>query len=81
MAAQNIENNAPKETKREYILIFSLLAIAVIVGIFVGLNEEWVTQRNFSAGYMAGSLLTALLLFAVYRSAAFIVTKLKKAKH
>lgn len=78
MAAQNIENKAPKETKREYILIFSLLAIAIIVGIFVGLNEEWVTRRNFSAGYMAGSLMTALLLFALYRSIAFIVTKLKK---
>ncbi|PRO64721.1 hypothetical protein [Alkalicoccus urumqiensis] len=49
-----------------------LLAVSVAVGIFTGMNEAWFDARNFTAGYMAGSLCSAVVLFAVYNSILFI---------
>ncbi|CAM3977505.1 hypothetical protein [Alkalicoccus chagannorensis] len=65
------------EQRRDSIITFVLIGIAVVIGIVVGRNEEWFSPANFSAGYMAGSLLSVILLFAVYRSIAFVVNLLR----
>ncbi|TVP88133.1 MAG: hypothetical protein EA344_00820 [Alkalicoccus sp.] len=67
-----------QEQKTEYIIAISLLAVSVAVGIVVGMNEEWFARRNFTAGYMAGSLLSVILLFAVYRSISFLINMFRK---
>ncbi|MFC4738347.1 hypothetical protein ACFO4L_17375 [Bacillus daqingensis] len=61
------------DKKLEYGIVAALLLISVAVGIFVGMNEEWFLRRNFTAGYMAGSLMSAVLLFGIYRTIAFFV--------
>ncbi|SER76609.1 hypothetical protein [Salipaludibacillus aurantiacus] len=65
-----------KQERINIIIVFALLGAAVAVGIFVGTNEEWIASRNFTAGYMAGSLLAAVVLFSIYRSIAFIFEKM-----
>lgn len=64
-----------KENKFDLIIITSILILSMLVGIFVGLNEEWFDTRDFTAGYMSGSLLTVILLFSIYRSIAFFFEK------
>lgn len=64
--------------KTEYIIVFSLLALSVIIGIIVGMNEEWFVRRNFTAGYMAGSLLSVLILFGVYQIISALLQTFKK---
>lgn len=69
-----------KSQKIEYIIVFSLLALSVIAGIIVGMNEEWFLRRNFTAGYMAGSLLTVLLLFGMYQTVNFFLNMKNNSK-
>ncbi|WP_147803116.1 hypothetical protein [Alkalicoccus halolimnae] len=70
-----------KDQKMEYTIALSLIAVSILAGIVVGMNEEWMDRRNFTAGYIAGSLLAALFLFGIYRSIAFIVNAVKKKKN
>ncbi|UCZ54160.1 hypothetical protein LGQ02_05195 [Bacillus shivajii] len=70
--------NLTKDEKKEYIVAFTIIAISIIVGIFVGQNEEWFRPANFSAGYMSGSLLTGVILFSLYRFVDFLIEKMKK---
>jgi len=60
-----------KENTIHFIIIASIFILSILTGIFVGLNEELFALRNFTAGYMAGSLLAVIVLFAIYRSIAF----------
>jgi uncharacterized ion transporter superfamily protein YfcC len=76
-----ILKNLNKDQKMEYIIALSLIAVSILAGIIVGMNEEWIDRRNFTAGYMAGSLLAALFLFGIYRSIAFIVNAVRGKKN
>ncbi|WP_257009804.1 hypothetical protein [Evansella halocellulosilytica] len=69
--------NLTKEERRNYIIGFSIIFISIITGIFVGQNGEWFSPANFSAGYMAGSLITALVLFFIYQIIDFFVSKIR----
>ncbi|QKS70649.1 hypothetical protein FLK61_28315 [Paenalkalicoccus suaedae] len=55
-----------KHEQVHLIITFAIIGVAAIIGLIVGGNEEWFASRNFSAGYMAGSLLSALVLFLIY---------------
>ncbi|SDZ18797.1 hypothetical protein SAMN05421736_107120 [Evansella caseinilytica] len=70
--------NLDKSQKLEYSIVFSIFAISIIVGNVIGQNSEWFRSSNSTGGYMAGSLLTCLVLFSVYRSIAFIVHLFRK---
>ncbi|UTR09113.1 hypothetical protein MM300_14525 [Evansella sp. LMS18] len=65
--------NLSREQKIEYVIVFSIFAVSIIVGILVGRNEEWFRPAFFSAGYMSGSLITCLLLFSIYRSVSYFL--------
>ncbi|SDO27201.1 hypothetical protein [Alkalicoccus daliensis] len=69
-----------REQRIEYIIMASLLIISVIIGIIVGMNEEWFLRRNFTAGYMAGALLSVILLFGIYRFIDFCISFTKNKK-
>lgn len=71
-------NNLSKETKREYVIVAIIFIISIIVGVSVGNNEEWFHPSFFMAGYMAASLITCLLLFAVYRMIDNVIQLFKK---
>ncbi|PYZ94006.1 hypothetical protein CR194_00230 [Salipaludibacillus keqinensis] len=64
-----------KQDKLQFIIISSIISVSILSGIFVGLNEDWFISRNFTAGYMAGSLMTVIVLFSIYRSIAFFFEK------
>lgn len=57
-----------KEKKNEYKIVSGILITSVIIGIIVGMNPEFVAIRNFTAGYMAASLMSALVMFSVYHA-------------
>ncbi|MGJ9383663.1 hypothetical protein CR203_19905 [Salipaludibacillus neizhouensis] len=67
-----------KEQKFDFGMNLAIIGLAILIGVIVGMNEEWFLARNFTAGYMAGSLLAALLLFALYRTIVFFVNLTKK---
>ncbi|WP_416149071.1 hypothetical protein ACM26V_22940 [Salipaludibacillus sp. HK11] len=69
-----------KENKWHFFIITSILVSSILIGIFVGQNEAWFIERNFTAGYMSGSLLAAVLLFGLYRSVAFFIEKNPKSE-
>lgn len=70
--------NMSKEQKLEYGIVFSIFIISIIVGYFVGQNRDWFRPAFTAGGYMAGSLMTCMLLFMVYRSISFIVGLVNK---
>ncbi|MCD8510651.1 MAG: hypothetical protein LRY73_12795 [Bacillus sp. (in: Bacteria)] len=70
--------NMSKEQKWEYIIVFSIFIISIVVGYFVGNNREWFRPSFANGGYMAGSLLTCVFLFMVYRSIVFIINIFNK---
>ncbi|MDQ0257006.1 hypothetical protein J2S74_004451 [Evansella vedderi] len=67
-----------KEEKREYIIVFSIFIISIIVGYFVGQNREWFRPSFTAAGYMAGSLMTCMALFSIYRIISFVASFFNK---
>ncbi|AOM83454.1 hypothetical protein [Salisediminibacterium beveridgei] len=68
-----------KAKKNEYMIVSGILITAVIIGIIVGMNPEFVAIRNFTAGYMAASLMSALVMFAVYHSILYFREKKQNA--
>ncbi|WP_096439855.1 hypothetical protein [Alteribacter populi] len=70
--------NVSKEEKTEQIVVGVIFFLSIIAGLFIGNNTNWFTSANFSAGYMAGSLVTGLLLFSVYQIINFILGFPKK---
>ncbi|ADI00057.1 hypothetical protein [Salisediminibacterium selenitireducens] len=68
-------NNLSKNKRNEYMIVGAILSLSVIIGIIVGNTEAFVAPRNFTAGYMAGSLTSALVLFAVYHTILFFKNK------
>ncbi|UTR14135.1 hypothetical protein MM221_16380 [Salipaludibacillus sp. LMS25] len=61
-------------------IIIGILVLSVIIGIIVGRQEEWISPRNFTAGYMVGSLTSIIILFSIYRFISFIAEKLDKKR-
>ncbi|MCR6110119.1 hypothetical protein HXA35_07245 [Bacillus sp. A301a_S52] len=61
-------------------IIITILALSVIIGIIVGRQENLVAPRNFTAGYMVGSLTSIIILFSIYRSISFIAKMLDKKR-
>ncbi|WP_078577411.1 hypothetical protein [Salipaludibacillus agaradhaerens] len=61
-------------------IIVAILALSVIIGIIVGRQEEWIAPRNFTAGYMVGSLTSIIILFSIYRSISIIAKMLDKKR-
>ncbi|ADU29639.1 hypothetical protein [Evansella cellulosilytica] len=70
--------NLSKEEKTEYAIVFSIFAISIIVGMVVGQNTEWFRPAFSSAGYMAASLVTCLVLFMIYNVTLFFISLSKK---
>ncbi|WP_280768766.1 hypothetical protein [Salipaludibacillus daqingensis] len=64
-----------KENRLHLLIISSIITVSILAGIYVGSNEAWFNPRNFTAGYMAGSLLAVIVLFSIYRSVAFFIEK------
>lgn len=67
-----------KEEKLEYAVVAIIFLISIIIGILIGSNENWFRPAFFSAGYMAGSLLTCIGLFALYRFMNRMIGYVKK---
>ncbi|MDG5786289.1 hypothetical protein QA612_02220 [Evansella sp. AB-P1] len=67
-----------KEQKTDGIIISTIFIISIVVGIFVGNNTEWFRPAFATAGYMAGSLLTCVLLFSIYRIISFFLSLTNK---
>ncbi|MBM7097517.1 hypothetical protein JSY36_17425 [Bacillus sp. H-16] len=59
--------NVTKEEKIEQIIVVVIFLLSIGTGVFVGGNEEWFRNAHFSAGYMAGSLVTCVVLFSIYQ--------------
>lgn len=68
-------SNLPKDKRNEYMTVAGILSLSVIIGLIVGNTEALVAPRNFTAGYMAGSLTSALVLFSVYHIILFLKNK------
>lgn len=67
------------EKKNEYIIVTGILTASVIIGIIVGLTPEFVVIRNFTAGYMAASLMSAVVMFSVYHIILYFREKKQNA--
>ncbi|WP_035186068.1 hypothetical protein [Alteribacter aurantiacus] len=65
--------NVSKEEKVEQIIVAVIFLLSIGAGVFVGGNEEWFRNSHFSAGYMAGSLVTCIVLFSVYQLVSTIL--------
>ncbi|MBU9720843.1 MULTISPECIES: hypothetical protein [Bacillaceae] len=60
-----------KNLSKETYIVYSIFIISIIIGILVGANTEWFRPAFSNAGYMAGSLMSCLLLFSIYQTVSY----------
>lgn len=69
--------NLSKETRKEYAIVAIIYAISILVGLLVANNTEWFQPAFAMAGFMAGSTLTCMILFTIYKLVDSMTAKKK----
>ncbi|MBU9713169.1 hypothetical protein [Evansella tamaricis] len=64
-----------KNITKEHYIVFGIFVVSILVGILVGGNREWFRPAFSNAGYMAGSLMTCLILFSIYHAVSHFSNK------